>query len=161
MAEYHCKECDKEFSSKEALEMHNRSKHFHKVKEPVDIKKYKKWFVFGAIIILVVLGAYAYSVWQDQPGKYDDFAQCLTDSGAKMYGAYWCSHCNAQKQLFGKSFSYVNYIECSLPNQAGQTEFCNEAGIESYPTWEFGDESRVSGEQSLENLAARTGCVLG
>src|SRR5690242_11019622 len=29
------------------------------------------------------------------------FAQALSASGTKMYGAFWCSHCNNQKALFG------------------------------------------------------------
>jgi len=76
-----------------------------------------------------------------------------------MYGAYWCPHCANQKDLFGNSFQYVDYIECSLPSRA-QTEFCNNAGIENYPTWEFQDGERTEGVMSLESLAARSGCEL-
>mgnify|MGYP002031682199 CR=1 FL=1 len=92
--------------------------------------------------------------------KYDDFAQCVTDSGAKMYGAYWCSHCNQQKESLGDSFYKINYVECSLPNNGGQTKICKDEGVESYPTWEFGDEIRMSGFVPLEKLAERTGCEL-
>lgn len=34
----------------------------------------------------------------------DDFAKCLTEKGAKMYGTSWCGHCKNQKALFGDSF---------------------------------------------------------
>ena len=98
------------------------------------------------------------SCGNDGPGQA--FAQCLTDAGAIMYGAYWCPHCLDQKEMFGKSWDYVNYIECSLPNRAGQTEFCTVAGIESYPTWAFADGSRQSGLLSFDALAAKTDCVL-
>ena len=32
--------------------------------------------------------------------------------------------------------------------------------IEGYPTWEFSDETRLSGEISLEKLAEKTSCLL-
>ena len=91
-------------------------------------------------------------------GQYDQLAQCLTDKGTKMYGAYWCSHCVAQKKLFGNSFTKIKYIECSLPDGKTQTQVCQEAGINSYPTWEFGDGSRLEGQVSLEELASKAGC---
>lgn len=91
-------------------------------------------------------------------GELDGFAQCLTDNGVTMYGAYWCPHCQEQKKLFGASWDIVNYVECSLPNRGGQTEACINAGIESYPTWEFADGTRQSGRLSLDQLAQKTGC---
>eukprot|EP00955_Chlamydomonas_euryale_P083552 363869-Chlamydomonas_euryale.AAC.20 len=37
----------------------------------------------------------------------------LNESGAKMYGAFWCSHCFSQKQVFGKEVQdKFPYIEC-------------------------------------------------
>jgi hypothetical protein len=47
-----------------------------------------------------------------QPSRYDTFADCLTESGAKMYGTDWCPHCKNQKKLFGSSFDKVDYINC-------------------------------------------------
>ncbi len=96
-----------------------------------------------------------------QAGEYDEFAKCLTTSGTKEYGAFWCSHCQNQKRMFGSSFKYVNYIECSLPDGSGQLEVCNNANITGYPTWEFPNGERLSGEVSLEGLALKSGCELG
>ncbi|MBI5389661.1 hypothetical protein HZB01_04765 [Candidatus Woesearchaeota archaeon] len=90
----------------------------------------------------------------------DAFAQCLSDKGVKMYGAFWCPHCLNQKEAFGSAWQYANYIECSLPDQSGQTEFCIQQNIKGYPTWEFADGNRVSGEVPLEKLAVITGCPL-
>lgn len=96
---------------------------------------------------------------QDLSGdKITRLAQCLTQKDAKMYGAVWCGHCQNQKKAFGQAWSYVTYIECS--NEDGtQKETCQKAGIQGYPTWEFGDGSRVSGEISLEDLAKKVGCA--
>ncbi len=90
--------------------------------------------------------------------NYDSFAQCLTDNGVKMYGAFWCPHCQNQKDLFGSSFGKINYIECSLPDGSGQTNECTAAGINGYPTWEFKDGSRIEGEATFRQLGQKTGC---
>jgi thiol-disulfide isomerase/thioredoxin len=111
------------------------------------------------IIVIGILGISFYSAFSSG-GNYDEFTKCITDSGAKMYGAYWCPHCQEQKSLFGKSWDKVNYIECSLPNRGGQTQFCNSAGIKSYPTWEFSDGSISPGLISLQQLSQKTGCQL-
>ena len=92
--------------------------------------------------------------------KYNEFAQCITDNGAVFYGAFWCPHCANQKQDFGSAFKNVNYVECSLPDRSGQTEICNQKNITGYPTWEFADGSRLSGEQSLATLAQKTSSTL-
>lgn len=39
--------------------------------------------------------------------------QRLRDSGARMYGAFWCSHCYDQKQTFGaEAMAAFPYVEC-------------------------------------------------
>ncbi len=93
--------------------------------------------------------------------EMDAFAQCLTDKGVKMYGAYWCPHCQNQKEMFGDSWEKVDYVECSLPEKAGQTQFCKDEGIKGYPTWEFSDGPRIEGEVTFQQLSERTGCSLG
>lgn len=113
-----------------------------------------------AVILLVLIGFNLVGNASKNPGEYDNFARCLADSGVKMYGAYWCPHCNNQKQMFGNSWQYVNYIECSLPNKAGQTEVCNQAGIRAYPTWEFQDNKRFEGELTFEQLSQYSNCKL-
>ncbi len=122
--------------------------------------KISKKHAAGISIAIIAVAAFIVITADKQPGKYDDFAKCLTDNGVKMYGAYWCPHCLNQKNAFGNSWKYVDYIECSLPNRAGQTQECNKAGIEGYPTWEFSDGGRLEGEASFEGLAVKGGCTL-
>ena len=87
-------------------------------------------------------------------GKFDAFAQCLTEKGAVMYGTEWCSHCQNQKALFGSSFKYITFIDCD------QSDFtCNQAGVKGYPTWII-DGKSYPGEQSFYKLASLTGCNL-
>jgi len=112
------------------------------------------------VVLLAVVGVLVF--WPEKTPSYelDSFANCLTQKGAVMYGAYWCPHCNNQKQMFGSSWQYVNYIECSLPNRAGQTQVCNQADIKAYPTWEFLDGNRLEGELTFTQLIQYSNCQL-
>ena len=94
-----------------------------------------------------------------KPSKLDGFAQCLKNSGAEFYGAFWCPHCQEQKALFGSSKTYLPYIECSNPDNT-QAQICKDKKIESYPTWIFKDGSQVSGKMELQVLADKTQCIL-
>ena len=89
----------------------------------------------------------------------DIFAKCLTDKGAKFYGAYWCPHCNNQKKLFGDSIKYVTYVECAIEGSNDQVKECTDAGITGYPTWII-NSKQYPGEQTFEKLAELTGCKL-
>lgn len=86
------------------------------------------------------------------------FAQCLKDSGVIFYGAFWCPHCKTQKALFGDAVSLLPYIECSTPDGRGRTDICIQKKIDGYPTWEFADGSRLSGERKFAELSERSGC---
>lgn len=90
--------------------------------------------------------------------KKDALAKCLTEKGAKMYGAYWCSHCQNQKKTFGDSFQYVDYVECDAQGPNGNPTACELAGIQGYPTWIIGG-AKYSGEQDLGTLAKIAGCA--
>jgi len=120
---------------------------------------------FRIVVLVVIVASVGAIAWYRSreknvpPDNRATLAQCLTDKGAKMYGAYWCPHCQAQKKMFGKGFSKVTYVECAQPgNPQVQTQACRDAGVESYPTWIFAGGDRVSGEQSLEDLAKKAGC---
>ncbi|MBS3132593.1 hypothetical protein J4470_00490 [Candidatus Woesearchaeota archaeon] len=118
-----------------------------------------KAILIGVLVIITAIGAYSYSQ-SKKPGKFDDFAKCLTANDVKMFGAYWCGACAQQKNLFGKSFNYVNYVECAVRGSDIQSGVCRENEIESYPTWEFADGSRQTGVLPLGSLAERSNCEL-
>lgn len=123
------------------------------------MKSYKHiLLIIGGIIIIAIVGFVA-AKSSGESGPYDDFAKCITDSGAKMYGAYWCSHCKSQKEDFESSWQYIDYTECASAG-GGQKQECADANITGYPTWEFGDGERVPGRLSFEELSNQTGCEL-
>jgi hypothetical protein len=117
--------------------------------------------IFWLIIIVLIVGGVASSFYVgSQPGKYDSFAQCLSDKGAIFYGAFWCPHCQATKRMFGSSQRLLPYVECSTPNGQDQLQVCKDAGVQSYPTWVFPDGTRLTGERTLQELAAASTCEL-
>ena len=124
------------------------------------MKKTKAIIVWVVILMFIAAGILFFVVSGRTPGKLDEFAKCLNDKDAVFYGAFWCSHCQNQKVMFGKSEKLLPYVECSTPDGKGQLSVCQEKQIEGYPTWTFADGSRESGEVSLKMLSGKTGCVL-
>ncbi|MBI4117964.1 MAG: hypothetical protein HY455_00250 [Parcubacteria group bacterium] len=121
----------------------------------------KTTLIIFSVVGLVVIGSLYFGVSAYKtPGKLDAFAMCLEEKGAMFYGAFWCPHCQNQKAMFGKSAKLLPYTECSTPDGRSQTALCKERGIVSYPTWVFADESRESGEVSLQKLSEKTLCAL-
>ena len=112
-------------------------------------------------MLVVIVGAFA-GVWYlgklRGRQKMDQFAQCLTDKGAVMYGLYWCPHCEDQKKLFGTSFGKVRYVECGTVDHKEQPQ-CAQEGLVDFPAWRFADGERHAGGLSLPELSAKTGCA--
>ena len=109
------------------------------------------------MMLVVLAGCTSSSV---PPGKYTEFAKCITEKGAVEYGAFWCQHCAKVKAQFGDAFQYVNYVECDAKGPNPQPELCIEKGIEAYATFIFADGSRLVGEPTMEELSQKTGCPL-
>src|SRR3989338_2849706 len=103
-------------------------------------------------LAVLILSAMVISACSPKSGEYDAFEKCLTESGVIMYGTEWCPHCKDQKALFGKSFQYVNYVDCDRQRQA-----CIEAGVQGYPTWDI-EGKLYSGTQPLFRLSSLSGC---
>ncbi len=123
----------------------------------------KTIIIFIIILIIVVAGVVTLTSFMSSSSRGPNltaFAQCLTNSGAKFYGAFWCPHCQAEKALFGAAVSKLPYVECSTPDANGQTQVCINEGIKEYPTWIFANGTRVEGVQTLAQLSAETGCPL-
>jgi len=113
------------------------------------------WIIFfilgGSLTLFIASDA------EDNPNILT-LAKCLTSKNVKMYGTYWCPHCQEQKRLFGSAFKEINYVECAdTANPKIQLAVCENAKIEGYPTWGFANE-RISGTRDLETLAKLAGC---
>ena len=85
-----------------------------------------------------------------------NFAKYLSDNKIVMYSAYWCPHCNDQKQLFGKkAVEELIIVECAKDGKNNQYKLCQEKGIEGFPSWEINNEI-YSGTRSLSELGEMT-----
>lgn len=122
--------------------------------------KTKKIVLLSIVLVIIIVFMRLVVTTGKVVNKYDDFTKCLGEKGAQFYGAFWCPHCQSQKKLFGRSAKYLPYIECSTPDSKDQTQTCKDKKIEGYPTWVFADESRLSGEIPLTQLAEKTTCEL-
>ena len=104
-------------------------------------KKKKKMLAITGLVLLVLATTTTYAAVK--PGRYDDFAKCLTEKGAKMYGEDWCPYTKAQKNMFGKSFKYIDYEV--------------KKDLKLRPTWIINGDTYET-VQSFERLASLTGC---
>jgi thiol-disulfide isomerase/thioredoxin len=115
---------------------------------------------WGIIIVLIVLGVVSSFMVSSKPGKSDSLAQCIKSQGVVFYGAFWCPHCQRTKALFGSSEQYLPYVECSNPDGKSQTQICIDKKISTYPTWIRPDGATLTGEHTIEEWAAFSGCTL-
>ncbi|KFK30203.1 hypothetical protein AALP_AA7G231600 [Arabis alpina] len=135
-----------------------------------------------AIIVVASLTA-SYSTAQPSPSRSGDIelpyytteittssspnaialAKHLNSIGAKMYGAFWCSHCLEQKEMFGREAAkLLNYVECFPEGYKKGTKIfkaCADARIEGFPTWIISGQV-LSGEVELAELAEMSGFSL-
>lgn len=108
----------------------------------------------------IILGLIVIAVVQSRlPSKYDEFAQCLTDNGAKVYTASWCPVCERQLAEFGSASRFLDNKECAVANGQNNLDLCQADGITGVPTWEV-DGVKTSGFQELSQLAETYGCEL-
>ena len=76
----------------------------------------------------------------------------LSRLDARMFGAYWCSHCYEQKERMGfEAMQKIPYIECSKEGLNSQNGLCKERDVPGYPTWEINGQL-FPGEQELDEL---------
>lgn len=111
-------------------------------------------------IAILALSAFLLTACGQRDSTYDYFAQCLTDKEVELYGAFWCSNCQKQKEMFGDSADLLPYIECDANGKNPQPELCTTKNITAYPTWIFKDGTVKVGIQSLEDISSLSSCPL-
>ncbi|KAL2241141.1 UNVERIFIED_CONTAM: Thiol-disulfide oxidoreductase LTO1 [Sesamum indicum] len=97
-------------------------------------------------------------------------AKHLRSIGAKLYGAFWCSHCVDQKQMFGREAAkLLDYVECYPDGVREGTQMakaCFDVELKGFPTWEINGQAIslpsqvVSGEKHFPELARLSGFKL-
>ena len=131
----------------------------YKERQPSEIKPaFKRWGL-GIIILFTI----SFLIFNSVPQNHDALAKCLTSKGITMYSSYLCSHCAQQKELLGKSFQYIDMVECHPDGPNSQQKLCDEKKVTGTPTWimEYkGQEiKRRAGFMTIEQLQEFSGCT--
>jgi len=74
-------------------------------------------------------------------------AQHLSSAGVRMFGAFWCSHCEEQKELFGAG-APLPYVECfpeGYRKGVQMVDACKAQNLSGFPTWVFTDGTKARG----------------
>lgn len=142
---------EKQLTKEEREKLHEQQIQ-EKIKREKNKKLIKKISIYSILVIIVAVILYVSISSASKPGKYDDFAKCLTEKGAIMYGNDFCSYTTQQRNGFGKSQKYLNYVKC-FDNE----DLCNSKQVKITPTWEINNEM-YEGVQGFEKLVALTGC---
>ena len=152
MKDLECRICSQKFESEESLKQHNDAKHSGNKEK--DAKKIKSYAIMLLFIAAISIFSYTFYLRSQTPGQYDEFAKCITEKEAIVYGNDFCSYTNKQLNFFGKSKKYLDYVKC-----AENKELCDSKGVKLTPTWEI-DGKMYSQVQSFERLSELTGCEI-
>ncbi len=72
-----------------------------------------KFHYLACFFLLRPFQLQAATVTTQSSSRGEQLAKRLNDAGAKMYGAFWCSHCHEQKEAFGsQAMKDFPYVEC-------------------------------------------------
>ena len=112
------------------------------------------WIGLG-LVLLGLSGYHFLFGFFNAPITAADFAQCLTQKGAVMYGLDTCSSCLHQKKIFGEAFEHVNYVNCNFDQES-----CRVNRISRVPKWIVRGEKMEGNVQTFDRLSEVTGCVL-
>lgn len=96
-------------------------------------------------------------IGEESPRGAVELARLLKNAGARMYGAFWCSHCYEQKQMFGRdAMEDFPYVECFPEGWKQGIEMASAcqavSDLKGFPTWVIGDR-KLEGVQSFETLS--------
>jgi len=110
------------------------------------------------IVVFVVFGGAGITGFftaesEETHNNLDAFSQCLYEKGVTLYCTDGSDACRVQRGMFGDSFMYLSYRDCS------KNGLCSGQEITIYPTWVIRG-SKYTGIRSLEDLSHLTGCSL-
>src|SRR5690625_4648037 len=124
---------------------------------------WSNWWLNRGVVAIIAVGAlhfyYDYDRLLARPAdaQLTALAEHLSDTGARYYGAFWCSACQQQNALFGPAKDRLPYTECTPNGRHGAVAFeCVRADIQSFPTWIINGE-RHMGVLEPRELARRSG----
>jgi hypothetical protein len=115
-------------------------------------------FPYGVLAIVVVIVVLLIIIFSGNKLGPEQVASCLVEKGYTMAGASWCSHCADQKALFKGAFEDIIIPQGAYKDCEVDVLWCQEKGIEGYPTWVTPTGNLIPGTQSLATLAKIAEC---
>jgi len=110
-------------------------------------KKEINWIILLIVFGIIILAKIILS--NKSVETSNEIAQCIGENSV-LYTQLGCHACEAQKNIFGESYQYLNEIDCFY-----EREKCSE--ITATPTWLINGEKYI-GVQSIEELRELTKC---
>ncbi|MDX1433807.1 MAG: vitamin K epoxide reductase family protein [Gammaproteobacteria bacterium] len=123
-------------------------------------RSYAPATLLSAALVVLALHLHWSGVFDPSAGPEKPYLKALAmhldAEGARFYGAYWCPHCQEQKELFEASAARLPYVECTPQGRNGPVNAaCATQGIADYPTWIIGGR-KYTGVLTPERLASLT-----
>ena len=109
----------------------------------------KNWITWLVILGVIIIAIVALATKNSAPETSEEIAKCIGEKSI-LYVQLGCYACEAQKDLFGENYKYLNLVDCFY-----EKEKCS--GIEGTPTWEIKGE-KYKRIQSIQELQELTGC---
>ena len=109
----------------------------------------KKRDLVTVLIILGVLVLAFIIMRKPLPQTDTEIAKCI-GAHSTEYVQLGCHACEAQKELFGDNYQYINSVDCWF-----ERDKCTD--IKATPTWVIKGK-KYTGVQSIEKLQELTGC---
>jgi len=106
------------------------------------------YLVLGIIVISIILIILSL---KGNGNPDEELAKCIGEN-SKLYAQLGCGACEAQEELFGENYQYLNTIDCAYERQE-----CLEKEITGTPTWIINNEKH-KGVQTINELKELTGC---
>jgi hypothetical protein len=107
--------------------------------------------VITIIIILLIIIVLLILKNLNKPTTTEEIAKCIGQN-SELYTQLGCHACEAQEEMFGENYQYLNVVDCWY-----EQETCQERQIEYTPTWIINNE-KIVGVQEIETLQDLTGC---
>eukprot|EP00798_Chlamydomonas_sp_ICE-L_P015767 gene15767-21890_t len=117
------------------------------------------WCYLSATLAVSLLGVVASGVKPKRRGDAafsgaGGFLAADFNPRARMYGAFWCSHCYEQKMEFGQQamaeFPYTECFPTGWKKGATMAQACQDAGVKAFPSWVINGKL-IEGELTLED----------
>lgn len=114
-------------------------------------KRVKNNLITLSIIILIIIASLVFLSTKKTPEISEETAKCIGEKTI-LFTQLGCTHCEAQKELFGDNIKYLNIIDCFYKNSE-----CSKNNITAVPTWKIND-NYYKGTKTIEELKELTGC---